>query len=165
MVAVNLKKKDDLLITVKKEGQSFSSKVVSMKDASFKNQPKPISMEVNEAAVGNTFVINNLYYTTNSADLTPESFIVLESFIEYLNENPTINIEVQGHTDNVGAAKDNEALSVNRAHTIKSYLEQKGIDGKRITYKGYGSGKPIADNGTEEGRAKNRRTEILITSK
>jgi outer membrane protein OmpA-like peptidoglycan-associated protein len=165
MVAVNLKKKDDLLVTVKKDGQAFSSKVVSMKETSFKNQPKPVSMEVNEAAVGNTFVINNLYYTTNSADLTPESFIVLESFIEYLNENPTITIEVQGHTDNVGAAKDNEALSVNRAHTIKSYLEQKGIDGKRITYKGYGSSKPIADNGMEEGRAKNRRTEILITSK
>jgi outer membrane protein OmpA-like peptidoglycan-associated protein len=165
MVAVNLKKKDDLLVTVKKDDYAFSSNVVSIKEASFVNQPKPISIEVNEASAGSSFVLNNLYYNTNSADLKKESFIVLESFAEYLKENSTITIEIQGHTDNVGAVKANEALSANRAYTVKAYLEEKGIDGKRITAKGFGPNKPIAENTTEEGRAKNRRTEFLITGK
>jgi outer membrane protein OmpA-like peptidoglycan-associated protein len=150
---------------VKKDDYAFSSKVVSVKDASFANQPKPVKIEVNEAKEGSSFVINNLYYNTNSADLKKESFIVLESFAEYLNENPSIVLEIQGHTDNVGAAKANEALSANRAYTVKAYLEEKGVEGKRITAKGFGPNKPIADNSSEEGRAKNRRTEFLIISK
>lgn len=165
MVAINLKKKDDILITVKKDDFAFSSKIVSIKEASFEKQPKPVQIEVNEAKEGNSFVINNIYYNTNSADLKRESFIVLESFAEYLNENPTITIEIQGHTDNVGAPKANEALSANRAYTVKSYLEEKGVSGKRITAKGFGQNKPVADNISEEGKAKNRRTEFLITGK
>ena len=165
MVAINLKKKDDLLITVKKDDYAFSSKVVSIKEASFTNQPKPLSIEMNEAKEGSSFVLNNLYYNTNSADLKSESFVVLESFVEYLKENPSIKIEIQGHTDNVGSAKANEALSANRAYTVKAFLEEKGIDGIRISAKGYGPNKPIAENTTEEGRSKNRRTEFLIISK
>ena len=165
MVAVNLKKKDDLLLTVKKDDYSFSSKVISVKESSFKNEPTPVKIEINEAKEGSSFVLNNLYYNTNSADLTKESFIVLESFAEYLKENPNINIEIQGHTDNIGIVKSNEALSANRAYTVKAFLEEKGVSGKNITAKGYGPNKPIADNTNEEGRAKNRRTEILIISK
>jgi outer membrane protein OmpA-like peptidoglycan-associated protein len=165
MVAINLKKKDDVLITVKKDDYAFSSKVVSIKEASFANQPKPVKIEVNEAKEGSSFVINNLYYNTNSADLKKESFIVLEAFADYLKENPNIVLEIQGHTDNVGAAKANEALSANRAYTVKAYLEEKGVEGKRITAKGFGPNKPIADNTSEDGKAKNRRTEFLIISK
>ena len=90
---------------------------------------------------------------------------MLESFIEFLKDNPSIHIEIQGHTDNVGSVTANQALSANRAFTIKAYLEENGIAGKRISAKGYGSSKPISDNQTEEGRAKNRRTEFLITQK
>lgn len=165
MVAVNLKKKDDLLLTVKKDDYAFTSKIVSVKEASFDNQPKLVKIEVNEATAGNSFVINNLYYNTNSADLKMESFIVLEAFAEYLKENNSITIEIQGHTDNVGVASANEALSANRAYTVKAFLEEKGVDGKRITAKGFGPNKPIADNITEEGKAKNRRTEFLIVGK
>jgi outer membrane protein OmpA-like peptidoglycan-associated protein/tetratricopeptide (TPR) repeat protein len=165
MVAVNLKKKDDILITVKKDDYAFNSKVISIKDATFSNEPKPVSLELNVAKEGSSFVLNNLYYNTNSADLKSESFIVLDAFAEYLKANPTIHIEVQGHTDNVGAAAANEALSANRAFTVKAYLEEKGIDGKRISAKGFGPQRPIAENTTEEGKAKNRRTEFLIISK
>ena len=165
MVAVNLKRKDDLLITVKKADYAFTSKIVNIKDATFTNRPKPVTLEVNEASAGNTFVINNLFYKTNSAELTNESFIVLESFAEYLKENSTINIEIQGHTDNVGPVKANEALSANRAYTVKAYLEEKGVDGKRMTAKGFGPNRPIGENTTEAGKAKNRRTEFLIVSK
>ena len=165
MVAVNLKRKDDLLITVKKNDHAFSSAVVAVREASFAAPPKPLKIEVNEAVAGKSFVLNNLYYNTNSADLKQESYIVLESFAEYLKANPTINIEIQGHTDNVGSSTANEALSANRAYTVKAILEEKGIEGTRITAKGFGPNKPIAENTTEEGRSKNRRTEFLITSK
>lgn len=165
MVAVNLKKKDDLLITVKKEDHAFSSTVVQVKDASFMAPPKEVKLECIESKTGSSVVINNLYYNTNSADIKKESYVVLEAFAEYLQNNPSITVEIQGHTDNVGNAKANEALSANRAYTVKAFLEEKGVDGKRITAKGFGPNKPIADNATEDGKAKNRRTEFLITGK
>ncbi len=165
MYAINLKNNDDLLITVKKNDYAFSSKIVSIKGVSFAAPPKAVKLEMNEAKPGSSFVINNLYYATNSADLKPESYIVLEAFAGYLKENTSVTIEIQGHTDNVGGAQANEALSANRAYTVKAFLEEKGIDGKRITAKGYGANKPLADNTTEEGKAKNRRTEFLITGK
>ena len=171
MVAVHSKSTDDLLITIKKNDYAFSSKVVTAKEIlaattkSINEAPKPIKMEINEATAGSSFVINNIFYNTNSADLKKESFVVLESFIEFLKDNPSIHIEIQGHTDNVGSVTANQALSANRAFTIKAYLEENGIAGKRISAKGYGSSKPISDNQTEEGRAKNRRTEFLITQK
>lgn len=171
MVAVHSKSTDDLLITIKKNDYAFSSKVVTAKEIlaattkSINEAPKPIKMEIHEATAGSSFVINNIFYNTNSADLKKESFVVLESFIEFLKDNPNIHIEIQGHTDNVGSATANQALSANRAFTIKAYLEENGIAGKRISAKGYGSSKPISENQTEDGRAKNRRTEFLITQK
>ncbi|MDP3558216.1 MAG: OmpA family protein [Bacteroidota bacterium] len=165
MAAVNLKQKDDILVTVIKEEQAFLSKVVSVKDLTFEAPPKEIKMVVQEALPGKTFVINNIFYTTNSAELTKESKVVLKSFAGYLKENPTIKIEIQGHTDNVGNPKANEALSSNRAFSVKSALEELGISGTRINAKGFGSSKAIASNATEEGRAKNRRTEFMIIEK
>jgi outer membrane protein OmpA-like peptidoglycan-associated protein len=165
MMVVNLKKKDDLLITVKKEEYAFSSQVLNVKDLTYESPTKEVKFELSEAVAGKPFVINNIYYKTNSADLAKESMIVLKSFANYLKENPEIKIEIQGHTDNVGNPKDNEALSTNRAYSIKSLIEEFGINGGRIQAKGYGSGKPVASNNTEEGRAKNRRTEFVILEK
>jgi outer membrane protein OmpA-like peptidoglycan-associated protein len=162
MAAVNLKRKDDLIITVKKDSVAFNSKIISTKEMTFNAPIQEITLDVSDAKAGKSFVINNIYYNTNSADLKLESRIVLESFANYLKENPEMNIEIQGHTDNVGKEKDNEALSSNRAHSVKWMLEELGVDGKRITAKGYGSTKPIADNTTDAGKAKNRRTEFLI---
>ncbi len=162
LAAVSLKTKEDILITVKKDNMAFASKVVSTKDMSYSATPKTVKLILAEAKPGKSFVINNIYYNTNSADLKVESRIVLESFADYLKENPKVKIEIQGHTDNVGNVKDNEALSSNRAHSVKWMLEELGIDSKRIFAKGYGATKPIADNKTEDARAKNRRTEFMI---
>jgi outer membrane protein OmpA-like peptidoglycan-associated protein len=114
------------------------------------------------AEVGKSFVINNIFYNSNSADLKPESKLVLENFANYMKENPKMQIEIQGHTDNVGNSQANLALSANRAFTVKAVIESFGVDGNRIKAKGYGSTKPVAENTTETGRAKNRRTEFLI---
>jgi outer membrane protein OmpA-like peptidoglycan-associated protein len=92
--------------------------------------------------------------------------IVIEEFVAFLKANPTLKIEIHGHTDNVGKAEANLALSTDRAFTVRDILLEKGIDEKRLlNFKGFGASVPIADNTTEAGRAKNRRTEFVIVGK
>ncbi len=161
MIAV--KKDKELMLTVKKDNVAFNTTIISVKELPvISDEPKDIEIKVQEAKAGSSFVINNIFYATNSADLKTESKTTLENFAQYLKENPGIKVEIQGHTDNVGAIKDNDALSTNRAFSVKATLEEMGVDGKRINAKGYGSNRPLADNKTEEGRAKNRRTEFMI---
>ena len=81
---------------------------------------------------------------------------------KYLSENANTVIEISGHTDNIGDKEHNQELSTARAKAVADYLVSKGIEVKRITYKGYGSTRPIASNDTEEGKAQNRRVEIKI---
>jgi outer membrane protein OmpA-like peptidoglycan-associated protein len=76
-----------------------------------------------------------------------------------------MNIQISGHTDNVGKVSDNLTLSIKRAKSVTGYLSSKGINPKRISFKGYGSSRPIAVNNTEQGKATNRRTELSIISK
>jgi len=83
---------------------------------------------------------------------------VVNEFADYLTLNPKLTVTIEGHTDNVGGDADNQILSQNRAKSIFDYLVSRGIDKSRLSYKGYGASKPIANNGTAEGRAKNRRT-------
>ena len=83
--------------------------------------------------------------------------------IEFLTNNPGLKIKVMGHTDNVGSDAYNQTLSQNRAKSVVDYLAANGISSDRIQSEGYGSKQPIADNGTAEGRAQNRRTEFQIT--
>ena len=83
--------------------------------------------------------------------------------MQLLIENPTIKVEISGHTDNVGKPADNLLLSNNRAKAVVNYLVSKKIPAARLTAKGYGETKPVADNKTEEGRAQNRRTEMKVT--
>jgi len=106
--------------------------------------------------------LNNVFFNTSKSDLLPASFSELDKQVNFLNENSDIIIEVSGHTDNTGKETDNQILSENRAKAVAEYFIEKGIDNSRITYKGYGSSKPIATNDTEVGRAKNRRVEIKI---
>ena len=109
--------------------------------------------------------MNDIYFATASFDLTPGSKIVVDDFVEYLNENPKMKILIKGYTDNVGSDASNQTLSENRAKSVHQYIIDKGIPSGRLTYKGFGSKFPIATNLTEEGRAKNRRTVFVITEK
>ena len=166
VAAINLKKnKDQMVVTVKAPDYSFASQTVDIKEASFEKPPPPATLNVEPAEKGKSFVIDNIEYATGAADLYPKSFITLDEFAEYLKFNPTMKVEIQGHTDNVGKDEDNRLLSERRAATVKTYLETKGITANRITAKGYGASKPIADNSTVAGKAKNRRTEFLILDK
>jgi outer membrane protein OmpA-like peptidoglycan-associated protein len=162
---INLKKAEEVIVTMKKDGYAFNSEVVKVKDVESPYKPVVADLDAKEVKVGEKYQLRNIYYTTNSADLKPESEIVIEEFAEFLKANPSIVVEIQGHTDNVGNANDNLALSNNRAYTVKEMLEAKGIEGARIKAQGFGSSRPVADNGTEAGRAKNRRTEFVVLSK
>lgn len=164
-LVVNTKAKNDLIITVKKDNYAFSSQLVK-KDSLVAAKPVKRNLQVDTIQVGKTYLLNNIYYKTNSADLDPSSAVVISEFSEFLKANPTLKIEVRGHTDNVGDAKSNLALSTDRAFSVRDLLISKGIaESRLVNFKGYGAEKPIADNATEAGRAKNRRTEFVIVDK
>jgi OOP family OmpA-OmpF porin len=109
-----------------------------------------------------SFVLEDCNFETGKAELLPESYTVLDELVAYLVRKDDERIELGGHTDNVGTAKNNQVLSEARANTVRAYLLMKGIDPSRVTAKGYGFSVPIADNKTAEGRAQNRRTEVKI---
>jgi outer membrane protein OmpA-like peptidoglycan-associated protein len=110
-------------------------------------------------------VLRNVFFDVNKFDLKTESQVELDKLVQLLKENPTVRIQVEGHTDNVGKATDNLKLSQNRAAAVVKYLVNNGISVSRLVPKGFGSTKPVADNKTEEGRAQNRRTEVKVISK
>lgn len=105
------------------------------------------------------FRLDGVTFESASAEILPESFPRLDSVVEYMTYKKSARIEVSGHTDNVGSAKKNKALSEERAQACRDYLVQKGIDGSRIEAVGRGDEQPIASNDTEEGRRENRRIE------
>ncbi|MBI5215153.1 MAG: OmpA family protein [Ignavibacteriae bacterium] len=112
---------------------------------------------------GQNLVLEGIIFQTASADISPESEKALEKAYNTFMENPELEVEIQGHTDNVGSRTKNMKLSEERAESVKAYLVNKGISANRITTKGFGSKNPIADNKTDEGRQKNRRIEFFRT--
>jgi outer membrane protein OmpA-like peptidoglycan-associated protein len=122
-----------------------------------------INMENTE--IGTSFVIENILFETDKSILKESSYNALNQLISELNKNPKLKLEISGHTDNIGTDEHNLLLSKNRSKSVVDYLVQKGIDKERLSYKGYGRTKPIADNTTENGRTKNRRVEFTIVDK
>lgn len=114
---------------------------------------------------GQTIRMNNIFFETGSANLREESFPELDRVARFLLNNKKINIEIAGHTDNVGGEELNMQLSSERAAAVRTYLLSKGVHADKITSKGYGESKPVADNESEEGRAENRRVEFTILRK
>jgi len=108
-------------------------------------------------------VFENIYFNEKKTNIDAMAAKALDRDGEMLKENPDIKVEIGGHTDSLGSAKENQKISEKRAESVKKYLMDKfNIAGDRMMVKGYGSSKPIADNSTNEGRAKNRRVEIRI---
>lgn len=107
-------------------------------------------------------VMKNVLFATNSSELLPASFHEIDLLIARMKVHKTMTMEIRGHTDNLGDEKKNRNLSEARAKAVVDYMILKGIDKKRLFYRGFGSSKPIASNDTEEGRGKNRRVEFAI---
>ena len=109
-------------------------------------------------------ILKNVFFDTKKTELKPESITELDNVVILMNENPKLKIQIGGHTDNVGKPEDNLKLSLGRSVAVINYLLGKGIKNDRLTFKGFGETKPIADNKTEAGRALNRRTELSVVS-
>ncbi len=152
-----------LILNVKKEGYSFDTQIIKPEDITEEVIEK--DAEVKAVETGKVCDLRDIYYETNDYSLTQESKMLLALFIEFLKENPTVKVEIQGHTDNIGNDADNLLLSEHRAKSVYDYVIGQGINANRLRYKGYGESSPIASNNTEAGRAKNRRTVFLIYEK
>jgi OmpA-OmpF porin, OOP family len=108
------------------------------------------------------FVLKNVFFDTGKSVLKPASNKALDDLVEILKIKNTMIVEIQGHTDNVGDEGQNIKLSQERADAVRNFLILKGISAGRISAKGYGSAMPVADNASDEGRSKNRRTSLKV---
>jgi outer membrane protein OmpA-like peptidoglycan-associated protein len=112
--------------------------------------------------MGDSFILSNLNFETGKSTIKSGSYSSLDELVDYMKRKKLLKILVGGHTDNVGSAEGNLALSKNRALAVKTYLVKKGVSAGRVRTEGYGMNNPIADNTTSTGRAENRRTEVQI---
>ncbi|MDW8301885.1 MAG: OmpA family protein [Bacteroidia bacterium] len=124
-----------------------------------------VNLYLTPIEVGQSIRLNNIFFEPNSASLQAESYSELKRLADFLKSNPNIVVEIAGHTDNGAAGTDPNylmQLSQNRAKSVAEYILKCGVNTSQIIYKGYGNTKPIANNATPEGRAKNRRVEFII---
>lgn len=121
-----------------------------------------LEAQLTEVEQGKVIALRNVLFETASAAIAQSSFSELDLLAKYLQDNPTVEIEIAGHTDSVGKESYNRKLSQDRAAAIGHYLIGKGTEAKRLSMKGYGKEVPVASNDTMEGRQKNRRVEFRI---
>lgn len=158
-----LNPKNDYILIAKRDGYSFSSILFPQKTTI--SPDSAIHFQILPIEVGGSYQINDIVFENNSSELTDKSRLVMNAFIEFLRENPTVHATIEGYTDNIGSDDANLKLSEERAKSVYDYLVNNRVRPDRIQYKGYGAANPIAPNDTEEGRAKNRRTVFVITKK
>lgn len=155
---------EDHILTVQQPGKAFTSQYFSVKDSTI-DRPMKVDMKVEALQVGKPYKLNNIQFNTSSSMLSRQTLVIIDELTRFLKSNPNVKIAIQGHTDNVGNPADNMKLSEARAKVIFDVLILNGIKSDRLTYKGFGSTKPVASNLTEKGKAMNRRTEFTITAK
>jgi len=148
---------------VNRKGYLFFSETFSMKDNQIDSgyvMNIPLTPIEKNASIN----LKNVFFQTGKSDLQPSSYTELNKLVQLLNENPSLKVEIIGHTDNVGKENDNMVLSNHRAAAVVNYLISKGISRQRLSSKGMGDKQPVAENKDESGRAQNRRTELKVLS-
>ena len=125
-------------------------------------EPIVVNIDLEKASAGSIAVLNNIFFDVDKYELKDKSIPELQKIIRFMHDNPTIRVEISGHTDNSGQPTYNKQLSEKRALSVFQYITQKGISPKRLTFVGYGQDKPLATNATPEGRQLNRRIEFQI---
>lgn len=125
-------------------------------------QPIVLDIDLERARAGTTAILQNIFFDVDKYELKEKSLTELQKILTFLKQNPSVQVEISGHTDNVGSDAYNLQLSERRAQSVYNYLVSNGVDRGRLSTKGYGSAQPIADNAIEEGRQKNRRIEFKL---
>ncbi|MEO8067326.1 MAG: OmpA family protein [Flavobacteriales bacterium] len=152
----------DYALNASSDGYLFFSENYSIAKNGTANKPIELPVPLDRIGTGQTIELRNIFFNTASAALLPASDAELNKLKGLLDTNISLKVEVGGHTDNAGDDASNQRLSEQRANAVRDHLIAAGIDAARITAKGYGETKPVADNGTEQGRAQNRRTEVTV---
>jgi len=155
----------DYRLSVENQGYMFVSQNVRLEGASA--EPKSLSrtIELRKVQTGAMIVLRNIYFDFDKATFKQESYNELNKLERMMSQNPTMMVEIAGHTDYIGSAAYNMTLSQRRAEAVKDFLTKKGIDSRRIVAKGYGKTRPIVSNDDEEeGRELNRRVEFRVIS-
>jgi outer membrane protein OmpA-like peptidoglycan-associated protein/tetratricopeptide (TPR) repeat protein len=160
---ITLPEGKDYAFNVNRKGYLFYSDNFSMKNTVI-DSPLVVNIPLQPIEKGASIILKNIFFDVNKADLKSESVSELDNVVALMADNPKLNILISGFTDNVGKPADNLLLSINRAKAVTAYIQSKGIDIKRLSVKGFGELKPIADNNTEAGKALNRRTELTVTA-
>ncbi|UOQ51535.1 OmpA family protein [Hymenobacter cellulosivorans] len=154
------------------EGRQYAMYAVAdkylMKSLSFDYSDKrtfdPLTLDIylEPVRAGRSIVLNNLFFDTNEYELKPTSRTELNRLIQFMRQYQDVQVEVSGHTDDVGADADNITLSQNRARSVYTYLVEHGVKATRLRYKGYGETKPLVANDSDAHRQQNRRIELKI---
>ena len=153
----------DYAFNVNRKGYLFYSDNFSL-TGNLDGKPFEKNIPLTPIEANATLVLRNIFFPTNQFVLEPTSATELDKLVEFLRENATLQVEISGHTDNVGSDAANLLLSQNRAKSVVDYLAQHGIAATRLKAKGYGETKPLESNDSDAGRAQNRRTELKIIS-
>ena len=153
--------KGDALLEIQTEGGAFESLLISEEDVG-NTVVKEKQIDVKPMEKGEAYTINDILFESNSSKLKESSKIVLDGFVDWLLVNKELNIEIQGHTDDVGPDKANLALSMDRSFSVMEYLIKNGVEKSRLKFKGYGESNPKVPNTSSKSRSINRRTDFLI---
>jgi len=138
---------------------------ISVPEGSFNYSVASWLANTTDTAVPKRFVFDELNFESGSTALTPESVDTMSSLVAVLKAYPAVSVTFEGHTDNTGDAVANKKLSLDRATAVKDLMVKGGIAESRITPAGFGQENPIAPNDTEQGRAKNRRLEMVVVKR
>ncbi|MFQ5849238.1 MAG: OmpA family protein [Candidatus Binatia bacterium] len=129
-------------------------------------KPAPAPPKVKPALppprVERTIVLDHIFFDFDKTAIKPDGKKVLDRLVRFLNENQGRRVDLEGHADWIGTKKYNQGLSERRATSVRNYLVKRGVDPSRISTRGFGETRPITDNRTREGRAKNRRVEVKV---
>ena len=149
-------------LTISRRGYLFSSENISLLNGFTIDRPRELNVRLQPIVSGSITTLKNIFFETNSWVLQAASQSQLDEMAQFMKMNPSVSMEVVGHTDKVGTEAYNLALSQKRAESVVSELKKRNVEPYRLTGKGVGFSVPVGDNSTEEGRSANRRTEFLV---
>jgi outer membrane protein OmpA-like peptidoglycan-associated protein/tetratricopeptide (TPR) repeat protein len=161
---VKVSQKQDITVSVNKEGYAFNAKVIEKETIEKRDSPtiKTGKLKIDTVEVGKSFSIDDIVFASDSYILTQKSQFILNGLASYLSKSTHLKVAINGHTDDLGDDEKNRQLSQNRSDAVKNYLVEKGIEASRLTAKGFGETKPKFQNTNDANRAKNRRTEFEV---
>ena len=162
-IAVRVDQK--ISLEASKENFSFQAQIISADQLQTRNLKIETSpLQIDSLQEGSAYAIEAIVFDTDAALLSPDAQLLLQGFASYLQAQQGLQIQINGHTDDIGDAARNQILSEERAKAVAAYLEALGVNASRMQYKGFGEAQPRVENNSAANRALNRRTEFEIIS-